>query len=109
MPAGQPVELLVGGRRNATYALPARYVGNFASGLDAPPRRLTAEERAAAERAGRLLSDAIMGRPVDELEVQNAIELLHRLSGQSEGEPRFQLDDGRLVAGAEMAYRARLD
>jgi hypothetical protein len=109
MPAGQPVELLVGGRRNATYAVPARYVGNFAPGLEAPPRRLTADERAAAARAGRLLSDAIMGRPVDELEVQNAIELLHRLAAQSEGEPRFQLEDGRLVAGAEVTYRARLD
>jgi hypothetical protein len=109
MPAGQPVELLVGGRRNATYAVSARYVGNFARGLDAPPRRLTAEERAAAERAGRMLSEAIAGRPVDELEVQNAIELLHRLAREAEGEPRFELEDGRLVAGAEVAYRARLD
>ena len=109
MPAGQPVELLVGGRRNNTYALPARYVGNFAGGLDAPPRRLTAEERAAAEPAGRMLSDAIAGRPVDELELQSALELLHRLAGESEGEPRFQLEDGRLVAGAELVYRARLD
>jgi hypothetical protein len=109
MPAGQPVELLVGGRRNATYAVPARYVGNFAPGRDAPPRRLRADERAAAEQAGRLLTDAIMGRPVDELEVQNAIELLHRLARESEGEPRFELADGRLVAGADAAYRARLD
>jgi len=109
MPAGQPVELLVGGRRNATYAVPARYVGNFVPGRDAAPRRLTAEERASAEQAGRLLSDAITGRPVDEIEVQNAIELLHRLARQSDGEPRFQLEDGRLVGGAEVAYRARLD
>ena len=109
MPAGQPVELLVGGRRNATYALPARYAGNFAPGLDAPPRRLTAEERAAAARAGRMLSDAIAGRPVDELELQDAVELLHRLARAAEGEPRFELEDGRLVGGGELSYRARLD
>ena len=109
MPAGQPVELLVGGRRNTTYAVPARYAGNFAPGLDGPPRRLTDEERAAVARAGRLVGDAIMGRPVDELELQDAAELLHRLAGATEGEPRFQLEDGRLIAGAELAYRARLD
>ena len=108
MPAGQPVELLVTGRRNTTYAVPARYVGHFARGLDAPPRRLTADERAAAKRAGRMLADAISGRPVDELELQSALELLHRLAGESEGEPRFQLGDGRVVGGAELAYRARL-
>jgi hypothetical protein len=109
MPAGQPVELLVGGRRNATYAVPARYVGNFAPGRETQPRRLTDDERAAAARAGRMLADAIMGQPVDEIEAQNAVELLHRLSRDVEGEPRFQLEDGRLVAGAELSYRARLD
>jgi hypothetical protein len=109
MPAGQAVELLVGGRRNSTYALPARYVGNFAPGRDAPPRRLSAQEREAAGRAGQLLSDALMGVPVDELEAQNAVELLHRLAGDAEGEPRFQLEDGRLVASRDVSYRARLD
>ena len=108
MPMGQRVELLVGGRRNATYAVPARYAGNFARGLEAPPRRLTEEERAAATRAGQLLSDAILGVPVDDVELNDAVELLHRLSLASEGEPRFQLDDGRLIAGENVAYRAVL-
>jgi len=109
MPLGQPVELLIGGRRNATYAVPARYAGNFAPGLDAPPRRLTDDERAAATRAGQLLADALAGRPVDELELQSQLELLHRLARDAEGEPLFQLEDGRLVAGTDVAYRARLD
>jgi hypothetical protein len=70
---------------------------------------MTDEERAAAERAGRMVADAICGQPVDELEVQNAIELLHRLAREAEGDPRFELEDGRLVASPDLSYRARLD
>ena len=103
MPAGQPVELIVGRRRGQSIALPAVYVD------DGDARRLTAAERAQVGRAGKLLADAIGGVPVDELELQNAVDLLHRLSRESEGEPRFRLADGRELAGDGVAYRARLD
>jgi len=109
MPADQPVELLVGRRREGTLAFPARYLGNYARGRDVPPRRLREEERAAIARASALLTDAILGIPVDETEVQSGVELLHRLSLETQGEPRFQLPDGRLVAGTDLAYRATLE
>jgi hypothetical protein len=109
MPADQRVELLVGGRRNARYAVSARYVGHLAPGGTRPPRRLTPEEREAVARAGRTLADGITGVTVDELEMQNAVELLHRLSRETEGEPHFVLDDGRMVASDEVAYRVVLD
>ena len=97
--AGRPARRAAGRRAAQRDIRPCRPATSATSrpGARRRPGWLSADERAAAERAGRLLSDAIMGRPVDELEVQNAIELLHRLARDSEGEPRFQLEDGRLV------------
>ena len=109
MPAGQRVELLIGNRRNSVYAVPARYIGHFARQTDAPPRRLTAADRAAAQRAGYLLADAIGGVPVDDVALHDAAELLRRLARESEGEPRFQLEDGRVIGGDEVTFRAVLD
>ncbi|HZQ99209.1 MAG TPA: hypothetical protein VFC93_10370 [Chloroflexota bacterium] len=108
MPLGQPVELLVSRRRDATYAVPAAYEGDFIPGTSEPPRRLTDEERARAQRAGQLVADALAGVQVDELQLNDAVELLHRLAGLSEGEPRFRLRDGRVVSGERLAYRAAL-
>lgn len=102
MPAGQAVELLVG-RRGATYGVPAVYDG------DAPGRRLTDDERLAVIRASAMLADAIGGQTVDELELNNALELLHRLSLEVEGVPRFRLSSGQSVSGNDVVYRAKLD
>lgn len=102
MPAGQSVELLVG-RRGATYGVPAVYDG------DAPGRRLTDDERLEVIRVSAILADAIGGEAVDELELNSAVELLHRLSLEVEGAPRFRLPNGQVVSGGDLAYRAKLD
>ena len=102
MPVGQAVEVLIG-RRGVTYGVPAVYDG------DAPGRRLTEEERAQVARAAALLADAIGGEPVGELELNDAVELLHRLSLEVEGAPRFRLANGQVVSGRDAAYRAKLD
>jgi hypothetical protein len=101
MPAGQAIELLVG-RRGATYGVPAVYDG------DTPGRRLTEDERLAVARAATMLADAIGGETADELELNNALELLHRLSLEVEGAPRFRLSNGQVVSGSDVAYRATL-
>lgn len=108
MPADQPIELLVS-RGRTTYAVEATYEGDFVPGTDELPRRLTDAERAQVTAAGQLLADAIAGVPVeDELKLNDAIELLHRLSALTEGTPRFRLADGRRVEGERLAYRAAL-
>src|SRR5579884_3116933 len=94
MPFGQPVELLVSGRRrDATYAVPAVYEGDAIPGTDEPPRRLTEAERARVQAAATMLADAIAGQPVDELRLNDAIELLHRISERVAY--RAALDDRR--------------
>jgi hypothetical protein len=108
MPLGQPVELLVSRRRDVTYAVPARYEGDFVPGTSEAPRRLTDEERARVQRAGRMVADALAGAQVDELQLNDAVELLHRMAALAEGEPRFRLADGRVVSGERLAYRAAL-
>jgi hypothetical protein len=108
MPADQPIELLVS-RGRTTYAVEATYEGDFVPGTDEPPRRLTAEERDQVASASILLADALAGVPVeDELRLNDAIELLHRVSALTEGTPRFRLADGRQVQGDRMSYRAAL-
>lgn len=109
MPAGQRVELLIGRRSNRVVAVPAQYVQNVARGRPVGERTLTAAERAAVAQAGRRLADAIGGIPVDDLELSDAVELLHRLSVETEGQPRFRLADGRLVEDADVSYRAAFD
>ena len=69
MPAGQPLEVLVG-RRGATYGVPANYDG------DTPGRELTADERLQVIRASALVADAIAGGSVRESELNAAVELL---------------------------------
>ena len=102
MPAGQPLEVLVG-RRGATYGVPANYDG------DTPGRELTADERLQVIRASALVADAIAGGSVRESELNAAVELLHRLSLEREGTPQLRLAGaGQVVSGAEVAYRARL-
>jgi hypothetical protein len=102
MPAGQPVEVLVG-RRGATYGVPATYAG------DAPGRALTPDERSQVTRATQLVADAIAGESVGEAELNAAVELLHRLSQESEGAPRLRLaGTGQIVSGSDFGYRARL-
>lgn len=108
MPADQPVELLVPRGRN-TFAVEAIYDGHVVPGTDQPTRPLTAAERAQVAGAGRLLADAIAGVPVeDELRLNDAIELLHRVSALTEGTPRFRLPDGRRIDGERLSYRAAL-
>jgi hypothetical protein len=106
MSPDQPIELLVSQGRGTTYAIPAIYVADLVPGTDQSPRRLTGDERAAVTRAGAMLADAIAGQPVDELALQDAIELLHRLSALTEGQPHFRLADGRLIDGGRARYRA---
>jgi hypothetical protein len=102
MPAGQPVEVLVG-RRGSTYAVPATYDG------DAPGRSLTDDERSEVAAATRLVADAIAGESVGEAALNSAVELLHRLSRESEGAPRLRLaGTGQVVSGSDFGYRARL-
>jgi hypothetical protein len=38
-----------------------------------------------------------------------AVEVLHRLSSEVEGVPRFRLSGGQRVSGSDVAYRAKLD
>ena len=103
MPAGQPLEVLVG-RRGQTYGVPATYEG------DTPGRELTPDERLQVVRATRLVADAITGEHVRESELNAAVELLHRLSLEREGTPRLRLvgGGGQVVSGNEIGYRARL-
>lgn len=109
MPPDQTVEILVARRRGGPATqLPATYEGDYARGSDAPPRRLTDAEREAIARAGRLITDAFVGAPVDDLELNDAVELLHRLAGEVEGEPRFRLSSGQVIRGHELPYRAAL-
>ncbi len=108
MPADQPVELLVS-RGRTSYAVEATYEGDVIPGTGEPPRRLTPAEREQVRRASRMLADAVAGVPVeDELRLNDALELLHRLSALTEGVPRFRLADGRMVEGERLAYRAAL-
>jgi len=111
MPASQPVELLVGGRRNTTYAVPARYAGNFAPGRDAPPRRLTDDERAAAARAGQMLADALAGRPIAAAWKAAGCDGFDIKSVRLEGEPRFQLETvaDRAKAKRWYVYQVQID
>lgn len=109
MPAGQKVELLVSRRRGgAVVAVPAWYDGDVARAGGGPTRRLTEPERVAVVAASRMLSDAFAGIPIDEIELQSAVELLHRLAGETEGEPSFRLADGRTIGGDEITFRADL-
>ena len=102
MPAGQPLEVLVG-RRGATYGVPANYEG------DTPGRELTADERLQVLRATTLVADAIAGEPIGEAKLNDAVELLHRLSLEREGTPRLRLAGaGQVVSGTDFAYRAKL-
>ena len=108
MPAGQPVELLIS-RGRQTYAVEATYEGDFVHGTDEAPRTMTPDERARVRAAGKLLADAIAGVPVDdELKLNDAVELLHRVSALTEGTPVFRLEDGRRVQGERLSYRAAL-
>jgi hypothetical protein len=108
MPDGQPIELLVT-RGRTTYAVEATYEGDFVPGTEEPPRPLTEAERAQVTAASRLLADALAGVPVeDELKLNDAIELLHRVSALTEGTPVFRLEDGRKVQGERLSYRAAL-
>jgi hypothetical protein len=102
MPVGQPLEVLVG-RRGATYGVPAVYDG------DSDGRLLTPDERLQVARATALVADAIAGEPTAESTLNDAVELLHRLSLQREGAPRLRLNGtGQLISGADFSYRARL-
>lgn len=108
MGADQPVELLVPHRRGQMYAVPATYIADLTQDGEGTPRRLTASERLQVQTASRMLTDAMIGLPVDEIEVHEATELLHRLSVETEGEPHFRLDDGRIVSGSQVNFRPRI-
>lgn len=101
MPAGQALEVLVG-RRGATYGVPAAYDG------DSDGRALTSDERLQVARATGLVADAIAGEPTSERALNDAVELLHRLSLQREGTARLRLEGGQVVSGPDFAYRAVL-
>jgi hypothetical protein len=108
MPAGQPIELIVS-RGRTSYAVEATYEGDVVPGTEEPPRPLTDDERLGVRAAGKMLADAIAGVPVeDELKLNDAIELLHRVSALTEGTPVFRLEDGRRVQGERLSYRAAL-
>jgi hypothetical protein len=108
MPAGQRVELLIGRRSRGMVAVPATYVQHVVRGRPAGERRLGDAERRQVAGAAKLLADAIGGVPVDDLELNNAVELLHRLALETEGTPRFRLADNRLVEDDDLSYRAAL-
>lgn len=108
MPAGQPIELLVS-RGRTTYAVEATYERDVVPGTEQSPRPTTGEERERVQVAARLLADAMAGASVDdELKLNDAIELLHRVSALTEGLPLFRLEDGRRVQGERLVYRAAL-
>ena len=108
MGADQAVDLLIPHRRGQMYAVAATYVADLTQDGERTPRRLTPSERRQVLMSSRLLADAMIGRPVDEIDVREATELLHRLSIETEGEPHFRLDDGRVVSGAHVNFRPRL-
>ena len=104
----QPVELLISRRRGEMYAIPATYLADLTQDGESTPRRLSPSERLQVQAASRLISDALIGLPIDEIEVHEATELLHRLAVETEGEPHFRLDDGRIVSGAHVNFRPRM-
>ncbi len=108
MGADQPVELLVPHRRGQMYVIAATYIADLTRDGESSPRRLTPSERHQVGLASRLLSDAMIGLPVDEVEAGEATELLHRLSMETEGEPHFRLEDGRIISGAHVNFRPRM-
>ncbi|TAK25685.1 MAG: hypothetical protein EPO26_02475 [Chloroflexota bacterium] len=108
IPFGQPVDLLVG-RSGTTYAVPATYVGDHSPGLDGAPRRLTDAERERVRQATQAFAAAIAGETSSERELRRVVDLLHEASRAVEGEPRYRLADGRIVLGAGVAARARME
>ena len=108
MGVDQPIELLVPHKRGQMYAVAATYIADLTQDGENTPRRLTPSERGQVQTASRLLSDAMIGLPIDEIEVHEATELLHRLSVETKGEPHFRLEDGRIVSGAHVNFRPRM-
>lgn len=108
MPPEQAVDLLVG-RSGTTYAVQATYVGDHSPGFDGSPRRLTDAERERVREATQAFAAAIAGEASSERELRRVVDLLHEASRVVEGEPRYRLADGRIVLGAGVAARARME